>query len=358
MNPGKELLFLFSAIGAFNGYLLSAYFFFLTRRKYLTNYLLGGLVLAISLCVSKSVFEYFKLDVPRMFSQIGFSACFFIGPLLYFFLRAAVESRQKMPASWKYILLAHLVLILGLGFVFPYANHENLWCVYLVRAIFTQWCFFLVIAARAVRERINLLFSDKDQLSGQDKWLLSIYGGNLVIWLFYFLSLIHAPFTTCLNGSIVFSFMLYLGITILAYRKKTDDLFQFSPEKTSGRKMDAAVAGQLLAKLERVMDIELAYKNPELKLSSLGKKIGAPAHQLSQLINDHLGLSFTSYVNGLRIEEACRIIRKDNRLTLESIGYEVGFNSKSTFFAAFKKQMGMTPLAYQQQPALSLGTDL
>lgn len=77
MNPGKELLFLFSAIGAFNGLPLSFYFFFLNRKKYLTNYLLAALIFAISLCVAKSVFEYFKINLPDIYAQIGFFACFF-----------------------------------------------------------------------------------------------------------------------------------------------------------------------------------------------------------------------------------------------------------------------------------------
>ncbi|PTT07202.1 DNA-binding protein, partial [Flavobacterium sp. HMWF030] len=38
-----------------------------------------------------------------------------------------------------------------------------------------------------------------------------------------------------------------------------------------------------------------------------------------------------------------------DKLTLESVGYDVGFNSKSTFFSAFKKHTGTTPLNYQQQ---------
>jgi len=353
MNPGKELLFLISAIGAFNGFLLSLYFFFLTRKKYLTNYLLGALILAISLCVAKSVFEYFKITLPGIFAQVGFSACFFIGPFLYYFLRAAIEGRQKMPLSWNYVLLGHAVLIVVLGVIFPYSTHPDAWCVYLVRGIFAQWFFFLGISGIVLRDKISQFFSKDGELNPQDKWLLTIYGGNLVIHLFYFLSLIHAPFTTCLNGSIVFSFMLYLVISILLYRKKTDDLFQFVPEKAKEKKFDDELATALLEKLEKLMSANEIYKDPELKLSGLAAKVGIPPYHLSALLNDHLELNFTSFINGYRIEEACRMLKTDHRLTLESIGYEVGFNSKSTFFAAFKKQVGMTPLAYQQQPALS-----
>jgi hypothetical protein len=47
MNIGKELLFFFSALGAFNGLILSLYFSFFTRKKYLSNYFLGALLFAL-----------------------------------------------------------------------------------------------------------------------------------------------------------------------------------------------------------------------------------------------------------------------------------------------------------------------
>jgi len=84
-------------------------------------------------------------------------------------------------------------------------------------------------------------------------------------------------------------------------------------------------------------------------LQDLSKEMNIAAHQLSQFLNSNLGKNFTSYVNELRINEACSIIKSNDKLTLEAIGYDVGFNSKSTFFAAFKKHTGTTPLNYQLQ---------
>ena len=90
MSIGKELLFFFSALGAFNGLLLGLYFFFFAKKKYLVNYFLGALLLALSIRIGKSVFLYFDGKLPRMYLQIGLSACFFIGPFLYFFTRSAI----------------------------------------------------------------------------------------------------------------------------------------------------------------------------------------------------------------------------------------------------------------------------
>jgi YesN/AraC family two-component response regulator len=86
-----------------------------------------------------------------------------------------------------------------------------------------------------------------------------------------------------------------------------------------------------------------------LSLKDLSEEIKIPSYQLSQFLNNNLGKNFTSFVNEFRINNACEIITSNDKLTLESVGYDVGFNSKSTFFAAFKKHTGTTPLNYQIQ---------
>ncbi|MEG1022929.1 MAG: AraC family transcriptional regulator, partial [Flavobacterium sp.] len=67
MDTGKELLFFFSALGAFNGIILSLYFFFFTKKKYLTNYFLGMLLFALSVRIAKSVFVYFHPELPKLY---------------------------------------------------------------------------------------------------------------------------------------------------------------------------------------------------------------------------------------------------------------------------------------------------
>jgi len=54
------------------------------------------------------------------------------------------------------------------------------------------------------------------------------------------------------------------------------------------------------------------------------------------------------YINERRVKAACALIATSDHLSLEGIGYEVGYQVKSTFFAAFKKQMGMTPASYKE----------
>ena len=349
MDTGKELLFFFSALGTFNGLILGVYFFFFTKKKYLTNYFLGGLLFALSIRIGKSVFVYFDPELPKMYLQFGLTACFFIGPCLYYFLKSAVEEVNIMPKSWKMTLLFWAILIFGVGILYPYQTYPTFWSFYLVRIIYLQWFAYIVFSGVTIKVILKKIVNTKEKASPSEIWFGSLFLGNFLLFLFYFLAIMGASAATYIGGAVVFSFILYLIISILLYRKKTDDLFLLNGQKNSGKKIDTAEAVIIAEKLGNVMNEKSLFKNPNLNLQDLSKEINISSHQLSQFLNNNLGKNFTSFVNEFRINEACRIITSSDKLTLESVGYDVGFNSKSTFFAAFKKHTGTTPLNYQLQ---------
>jgi AraC-like DNA-binding protein len=97
------------------------------------------------------------------------------------------------------------------------------------------------------------------------------------------------------------------------------------------------------------MTNEKLFLNPHLKLSDLATEVNISAHQLSQILNENVGKNFSEFINEYRINEACLLLFTHENLSIDGIGYEVGFNSKSTFFAAFKKQKGVTPAIFQQK---------
>lgn len=349
MDTSKELLFFFSALGSFNGIILGIYFFFFTRKKYLTNYFLGALLFALSIRIGKSVFVYFHPELPKMYLQIGLTACFFIGPCLYYFLKSGVEEIQIMPKLWKIILAFWAVLIIVVGIAYPYEYFPELWTKYFILFIYAQWFFYIVFSAFTISSVLKKMVSLKEKTSPSEMWFGMLFFGNFLLFLFYFLAIMGASAATYISGAVVFSFILYLVISILLYRKRTDDLFLLSSPKISAKKIESAEAVLIAEKLENIMNEKSLFKNPNLNLQDLSKEINITSHQLSQFLNNNLGKNFTSFVNEFRINEACKIITSNDKLTLESVGYDVGFNSKSTFFAAFKKHTGTTPLNYQLQ---------
>jgi AraC-like DNA-binding protein len=100
------------------------------------------------------------------------------------------------------------------------------------------------------------------------------------------------------------------------------------------RKLDVAMRGARL------------WKNPNLSLIDIANDTGVSQNNISQTLNEHLGVNFYDYVNGWRIQAACDALR-DKELSVLAIAEDDGFNAKSTFNAAFKKVTGKTPRQYR-----------
>lgn len=103
-----------------------------------------------------------------------------------------------------------------------------------------------------------------------------------------------------------------------------------------------------LQRLMTYMETEKPYLDDKLTLQGLASRYELPEKQLSALINQHLGKHFFDFMNHYRIEDAKRLLKEKPDLTVLEILYQVGFNSKSSFYTAFKKETSLTPLAYRK----------
>ncbi|MGB5819283.1 MAG: helix-turn-helix domain-containing protein [Saonia sp.] len=93
------------------------------------------------------------------------------------------------------------------------------------------------------------------------------------------------------------------------------------------------------------------YLQSDFSLAILSESINIPKHHLSQIINSEMNTTFYDLVNTKRVEYAMFRMEEKNNLnfTLEGLGYECGFNSKSAFFHNFKKNTGKTPGQYKKE---------
>ena len=81
----------------------------------------------------------------------------------------------------------------------------------------------------------------------------------------------------------------------------------------------------------------------------IAEELNITSNRLSQLLNDNLGKGFSLYLNEYRVGEAEKLLLSSNdRYTIEAIGYESGFRSKSSFFSIFKKINGNTPSTFKK----------
>lgn len=104
----------------------------------------------------------------------------------------------------------------------------------------------------------------------------------------------------------------------------------------------------IATKIEDAMRTDGLYRDSELSLSTLSKHIGKLPNYVSQSLNMQLEQTFFDYVNRWRVQDAMRLLEQSSENVL-TISNEVGFNSRSSFYTAFKKVTGNTPTAYRKQ---------
>lgn len=103
-------------------------------------------------------------------------------------------------------------------------------------------------------------------------------------------------------------------------------------------------------KLWHYMQKEKAYLNSDLKLESLAAALKIPKYQLTEVLNTHIGKNFFQFVNEFRVKAVQEtLLNPNNKFSIEAVGYDCGFSSKSVFYLVFKKETGMTPSEFIRQ---------
>ena len=338
MDMESHLLFFFSAIGAFNGFLLSIYFACVAKTKRFSNYYLAFLLFVLSIRVIKSVFYHFLPDLSGVFIQFGLSACLLIGPFLYLYLKRFTTDK---PVNWAIHVLPFSFSVTLLGFLFPYWSYKTMWSPWMLGVIYNIWLAYLIYSFKYVFPILKRSWQKK-KVDSLEFWVLSIYFGVFIIWLAYY----YGVYVSYLVGALSFSFVLYLAVLLLIFKSFKKTSFFKAQTKYKGKAISSDTIRALESSFAVLKEKEL-YLNPKFTIDELAKELNFSKHLLSQYFNERLKKSFSTYINELRIEKAKELLQSGKKYTIEGIGYESGFNSKSTFFTLFKKTTGQTPSQYQ-----------
>ena len=338
MNLSSEYLFFFSALGAFNGVVMSIYILFVEGKKHIGNTFLGIALLMLSVRAGKSVFFYFNHNLIEFFIQLGIIACFFIGPFLYFYIHTVCDEDWE-PPNWKIHLLVLTPVILVPTFIFPYFEYKELWAGYFMWLIYLQWLAYILLSFLSLNRVVRKLLRNKANLNPAIKWTIQVLGGFTLVWVAYFTG----GYTSYIVGALTFTVIFYLLILFLVNTKKNQ---VFLLRKNTIPIRDAEKFDALLKDMDDLFRQEEIYRQPTLKSADVARLLGIPNYIFSQILNDHIGKNFNAYINTYRIEAAKKMLRQNPELTIEAIGIECGFKSKSSFYAAFKKETGITPAKY------------
>lgn len=105
---------------------------------------------------------------------------------------------------------------------------------------------------------------------------------------------------------------------------------------------------KLFNALQELIYKEQLFRDPDLTRDYLVKRLFTNKNKLIAVLQSRTGMSFTAYINGIRLEAALRHLA-GGKPHLENIATECGFGSYRTMLRAFKAKYGMSPGEYIRQ---------
>jgi AraC-like DNA-binding protein len=102
-------------------------------------------------------------------------------------------------------------------------------------------------------------------------------------------------------------------------------------------------------RFDELVKDQQVYLNPDCDLSSMAKSLETTGTKLSKSIKTYYGLTFAEFVNRLRIQYFLDQRSNFSQFTMETYIYQSGFSNRSTFYAAFKKYVGVNPSFYLKE---------
>lgn len=381
LSVSENILLFVSGIGITQAVLLAVLLVFYPKSDRSVNIFLALFIAAVTVPMLMAVVPYlFSWQVIiflEPFTLLG-------GPLLLLYVRSFKE-----VITWKKALphLAMFLLFIPLAFivysevgskyppsdVVPPAATKSLWSIIPVTIRLLQRVVYYFLARRSLilyRRSIRHLFSETSRISlDWVKWLVNGYLFIVFTTIIMYSLILKYPeyfnWWVLSNGLIV-SVYIYMA-TIKGLTQPT--IWQIRPEVPKEKleeEMQAAVqiekikvkpspsdsrVEEISNRIYTAMEKDKIYQEPELTLQHLADRLALPAYQVSQAINEGLKRNFYDLVNGFRVEEAKRLLMdpRNKNYTILSVGFEAGFNSKTTFNTVFKKFTGLTPTDFRDK---------
>ena len=324
-------------------------------NKYLSLLLL---VYTMQICaiVFMSSFQHETLVKYNFFPAFCNQFALLFGPLLWLYSRTIMNLKPLKSKFLHFLPFASMMIYMVIRkiadptYLFWFSSFR----IYTSGIILTHSLIYIIITGiffQLNKESCKSYFNQSSDLKILYSFLLA---GLISIWVLKFNTFIFidvwrryefCPYTTSLYfiaGFLFFNTLVYLAMIKpeLFARKKKYQNSNMSLEKKK----------HIIKELIKYLEIEKIYSDSSVTLSILSKKTGISPHQLSQVINEEFNMNFSTLINNFRIKEAeFLLLNNGGEFTIQQIMYDVGFNSKSAFNSAFKKQCGCTPKEFKEK---------
>jgi AraC-like DNA-binding protein len=313
-----------------------------------------------------------------------------IGPVIFYYTQSLLNPAFKINRrNWWHLLPALLYALYSivvfitdkvvLHEYYFYANGKDKdldkWYQFagLLSMLFYGWLSlrYYQLYKKIIYQAIS--YADAVLLGWVKKYLLSFFamqvimlcllvfspswGGFTQKWWYYFLFgclTYYIALTAYVNQkTAVIGFIKSFGANQPVYLLYPENNLPFQPQEKMlltmqpavDKATDAAELEPFKKRIKESLEQEKIYTNPDLTLPLLAQQAGISVAVASKVINLCFGLNFNDFINQYRVDAVKQLLLtgEHQRQTILSIGFECGFNSKTTFNRSFRKITGLSP---------------
>ncbi len=317
-------LIIFSSIAVTSCVFLASYFLFIKKEDKLKDYTLGALFIAIALRIAKSIFYYALPEISAVGVGLGFFGFACIGPLaLTYFSICQSNISQLKPVG-----LLHLIFP-AIGFTIIIINEGFAYDLYLLANI--------SLAAYLGYIANQIVFNSKT--SELPKWHKALFYALITLSAILIFQLLGQTMNNYAIGIALSSLVMYF---LFFYALQSPSVVKKISSKTLPK--------ELLNKIKSAIEEDKIYTQPAITLAQFSEAIDTPTYLVSKATKVIYKKSFPEVINCFRIKDITQKLSEPNHSNdkIEDLAYDVGFNTSSAFYNAFKKETSMTPRAYQK----------
>lgn len=306
---------------------------------------------------------------------VSYPLLFLTGPILYLYTSILLSPDNKIPVKYYYHFLPAILVFVWLSdFYFKSAEEKLIrfsnirqnglsldftiiWafaCLHIISYLYT--CY-----TSAKQYNLSLKDNFSSTIHVNIKWLENFSFYNLLLWCIYavgyllvLLKVEYDPYGLLdqFFTIILASYIYFLSYTALAHPDLFPTPLMKAPKSVGKEKISLTEDEKVQYRhtIDHIIIEKKTYLSPELTLQELSSITQIPARLLSVLIRDLYCSNFYDFINSYRVNEVKLRLRNPSydHLTIASIAYDCGFNSKTSFNEAFKKNVQMTPKEFKK----------
>lgn len=272
------------------------------------------------------------------------------GPLFYLFVYQLIYPEKSIQQTRIVHLLPMLIAV-------PFTQ----WYQWVIAAGTLSQLIYVYLATCLILSYHKASFSMRSDADSMKLfWLVKALVVFLLVEAFDLIRLNlqpYIPYVVNLAGQLfensaillLFSFIIYKAIhhpQLFNGMSAFEQLNSKTNEDTEHK--NEALTQSIFASLQQRIKQHSLHHKPRLSLYDLATETGLNTRDISQAINQGAGCSFCDYINRLRVEDFKEQLLRNtnNKTSVLDIAFEVGFNSKSSFNAIFKREIGITPTKF------------